>query len=357
MSSYFQSGNILNILPPNVDLHHKLPVGTYTVGFDQQKGYFLKTIDNFCTNGKIYGNTLNQASRILNTFGVRENSTGVLLNGEKGSGKTLLAKVISQYALKENISTIVINTPFHGDEFNAFIQSINEPCIIIFDEFEKVFDDVAQQETLTLLDGVFPTKKLFILTVNDKYLVNSHLKNRPGRIFYMIDFSGLDVNFIKEYCVDNLNNKSFTDKICKISTIFPAFNFDMLKAMVEEMNRYNETPEQVLQLLNIKPTDSGNDNYKIKLSINGREINSLRYHPTKIEFNPLSAEEIQFDLYETEDRELVDQGSFILTHDHIRQINTNAGVYVYNVKQQNNTIDVTITKNVTSTSFNWVNLF
>ena len=78
------------------------------------------------------------------------------------------------------------------------------------------------------------------------------MRNRPGRIFYMIDYKGLDVNFIREYCEDNLKNKQHIDSIANISTIFDAFNFDMLKALVEEMNRYNETPQEALRMLNVK---------------------------------------------------------------------------------------------------------
>jgi hypothetical protein len=36
--------------------------------------------------------------------------------------------------------------------------------------------------------------------------------------------------------------------------VFSAFNFDLLKGMVEEMNRYNETPAQVLKFLNARPS-------------------------------------------------------------------------------------------------------
>jgi hypothetical protein len=37
------------------------------------------------------------------------------------------------------VSTIVMNEPWSGERFNAFIQSIRQPCIMLFDEFEKVY--------------------------------------------------------------------------------------------------------------------------------------------------------------------------------------------------------------------------
>ena len=85
--------------------------------------------------------------------------------------------------------------------------------MVLFDEFEKVYDSDEQEEMLTLLDGVFPSKKLFVLTCNDKWRVNQHMRNRPGRIFYMLDFTGLDEDFVVEYCHDNLKNLANIDGV------------------------------------------------------------------------------------------------------------------------------------------------
>jgi hypothetical protein len=140
---------------------------------------------------------------------------------------------------------------------------------------------------LTLLDGVYPSKKLFLLTCNDKWRVDSHMRNRPGRIFYMIDFKGLDEAFIREYCEDNLNAKEYIDKICSIATLFSEFNFDMLKAMVEDMNRYNESPTDVMKLLNAKPEFSDESKYKVELQIGGIELDGKMVDQSEWHGNPL----------------------------------------------------------------------
>lgn len=257
MSFYLKKGHTFWPTPEGaIDLRDHLPVGTYTVRASTE-GFYLDESNDFRTSGKIYGKTPRHADRILATFHDRPNATGVLLNGEKGSGKTMLAKMISEKAGEQGISTLIVNTSFHGDAFNAFMMSIGEPCVVIFDEFEKVYDDKEQEAILTLMDGVFPTKKLFILTVNDKYKVNSHMRNRPGRVFYMIEYKGLDADFIREYCEDNLKNKAHITQVCRLTLPFNSFNFDMLKALVEEMNRYDETPNQAMEMLNAKPYDAG----------------------------------------------------------------------------------------------------
>ena len=274
MTYFLKSGTIFRVTTKDaMDLHEALPAGNYVVKWDDNSGqFFLEAIENFDIKGKLYGDTIKHTKRILSTFDNRPASTGVMLNGEKGSGKTLLAKNVAFEAAKSGIPTIVINAPWHGDKFNAFVQMIQQACIILFDEFEKTYDKVQQEAILTLLDGVFPSKKLFIITCNDKWRVDEHMRNRPGRIFYMLDFKGLNENFIREYCADNLDQKEHIDQICSISSLFEQFNFDMLKALVEEMNRYKESPQESMAMLNAKPEFSGRQKFKVVLKINNSII-------------------------------------------------------------------------------------
>jgi hypothetical protein len=78
-----------------LDLHDHLPPLTYSIGVDAMGELHLQTIDSFELHGKIYGDTKRQSSRILRTFMDRKGSTGVMLAGEQGSGKTFLAKYIA----------------------------------------------------------------------------------------------------------------------------------------------------------------------------------------------------------------------------------------------------------------------
>ena len=253
MSYFLKSGNTFKVsTKESLDLHDTLPAGTYTVGFDKMSGqFFLEKIEDFEIKGKLYGNTTRHADRIVRTFLDRPAATGVMLTGEKGSGKTLLTKRISVDAKAQGIPTIVINQPWCGEGFNAFIQMIEQPTVILFDEFEKVYDRDDQEKMLTLLDGVYPSKKLFLITCNDKWRVNEHMRNRPGRIYYMIDF---------------------------------------LKAMVEEMNRYGETPQEVMKLLNTRPEFSSETKYKVALQVDGIDIDVDMLNEEEWHGNPMTGE-------------------------------------------------------------------
>lgn len=297
MSYFLKSGNTYKVAKDEaMDVHRNLPAGNYIIQVNEMTGeLYLEHIENFTAPSKIYGDCLKNTDRIVNTFLDRPNATGIMLTGEKGSGKTLLTKNISIELAKKDIPTIVINAPYHGDKFNNFIQSIEQPCAILFDEFEKTYDRDQQESILTLLDGVFPTKKLFMLTCNDKWRVDMHMRNRPGRIYYMMDFKGLTAEFIREYCNDNLDNKSHIETIVNVGSLFSEFNFDMLKALVEEMNRYNETPQEALEMLNAKPEFDSGTEYNVKIVHNGKEVKNGRRE--KFEGNPLQPKgvEIEFD--------------------------------------------------------------
>jgi len=281
-----------------LDVRKELPPGNYIVEKDLDTGQlYFESTDPFYVSGKIYGDTEKQRDRIFNTFQDRTAATGVLLNGEKGSGKTLLAKMLSLKGIAYGYPTITINQPWCGEQFNKLIQSIEQPAIVMFDEFEKVYDDEHQPLMLTLLDGVFPTKKLFVLTCNDKWRIDSHMRNRPGRIFYLLDFDGLDSKFITEYCNENLNDTSHTETVCRIASLFHKFNFDVLKALCEEMNRYNESPQDAMKMLNAKPFSDNDSAYDVILSIKGKAIPPEKMNPETFNTNPIGQESIEIRYY------------------------------------------------------------
>jgi hypothetical protein len=349
MTYYLKSGNRFNVSTKEaMDLHEALPAGNYTVKHDNLSGrFFLEQIEGFEIRGKIYGDASIRASRILNTFQDRSASTGILLTGEKGSGKTLLAKMLSIKGAEQGVPTIVINAPWCGDEFNSFMQMIEQPAIVLFDEFEKIYDRGDQEKMLTLLDGVYPSKKLFILTCNDKWRVNEHMRNRPGRIYYMLDYKGLEHDFIEEYCEDNLKAREHIPSICRIATLFDQFNFDMLKAIVEEMNRYGETPQEVMKMLNSKPEFSGETRYSVALQANGLDIPEA---DTDTEWvgNPLSENiNISFKVHEPDGD--YDWNSAKFNHDDLKQVDAQSGKFVF----MNARGDRIVLSKVKERSFHW----
>lgn len=283
----------------NMQLTKLLPAGNYVIRNHPMRGLYFEQIPAFEMPRKLYGDTTRVASRIIRTFLDRPATTGVLLSGEKGSGKTLLAKRLAADCAALGIPCITVSQSFTGEAFNSLLQGVEQPCMLFFDEFEKVYsEDEAQQQLLTLMDGVFTSKKLFVLTVNDQYKVNQHMKNRPGRLFYALNYEGLTDEFIQEYCADNLNNSAHAEGVRQVASMFQRFNFDMLKAMVEEMNRYDETAQQVIKLLNTKPSDGESTTvYDMTVTRNGLPVTDMSFTPAEIQGNPLARNQMIFAAY------------------------------------------------------------
>jgi ATPase family associated with various cellular activities (AAA) len=330
VSYYLKSGNTFRVSSKEqMDLHESLPVGNYVIKADPNIGFYLQQIEDFKKPAKLYGDVHKNTNRILTTFGQRNGGTGVLLCGEKGSGKSLLAKNVAMDAAKEGIPTLIINAPWHGDAFNSFIQNIEQPCVVLLDEYEKVYDPATQPAMLTLLDGVYPSKKLFLLTVNDKWRVDIHMRNRPGRIFYIIDYSGLDENFIREYCADNLKNKGEIDKLIQITHTFDQFNFDMLKALIEEMNRYGESVVDAIKFLNVRAEFASGVTYDVDVVINGAPLPKTKLHTPKIKGNPLSREfEVDYSYGADKDGDEIYNETTIQPHD-LKTIDQNGQRYIF----------------------------
>ena len=53
--------------------------------------------------------------------------------------KRFLSSNILTTAAEHGISTIVINEALSDDSFSSFIQSTQQPAIVLFDEFEKIY--------------------------------------------------------------------------------------------------------------------------------------------------------------------------------------------------------------------------
>lgn len=302
MTYFLENNNKYNIVSKDaLNVTEHLPYGVYTLQTDPFGAFFLEKGSEFVLPEKCYGENPIVAKRIFNTFLNRESSTGVLLSGEKGSGKTLLTKTLSIMGKEYDMPTITIGAQYAGAKFSLLIQSIEQPCIILFDEFEKVYSERPEQEgLLSLLDGVFNSKKLFIFTANDIWSLSKYMFNRPGRIFYHIRYKSLSEAFIKEYCDDKLRDLSKVEEIINLTKTIRSFNFDMLQCLVEELNRYNESVNKAVYYLNID-LDNENEAFNViefRHSDETVELEETR-EDYQIEFN-ISNPKSKFDIYFSE---------------------------------------------------------
>ena len=296
----------------NLDIHENLGNKVYEIKFDKEKNtFYFQASPEFKIPPKLYGDFSDTADRILNTYGKREGTTGVLLSGLKGSGKSMLAKLVSARAGADlGIPTILIGQAFSGPAFCNVIRDIPK-SVIIFDEFEKMYNDDENEQDglLSLFDGVFTSHSLILVTCNNEYRVSEYFKNRPGRIFYTLEFDGLDQAFVKDYCDDKLVNKENTSHVLDITGLASNYSFDMLQALVEEMNRYNETATQALKYLNFKAFTDNDTWFDVKITYKGESFKAkpLRDFPLFMEsLNVIVTGNNKPDFFDKDDSAVVD---------------------------------------------------
>ena len=248
------------------DTFTTLPKGNYLLKFDPREGFFLEKKDAFILPQKIYGDQ-SIIKRWLTSWKTNSSKNlGILLAGVKGSGKTITAQ---KFCMDSELPVIIINEVFHGSDFIDFITSpkLGE-CIIFLDEFEKMYaKQEHQQELLSIMDGNYSTRLIFLLTVNEDRL-NDYLVNRLNRIKYCKTYYDLDVDTINSVIDDILVNKDHAESI---HTFFEKVNlrtFDLLVNLIKEMNLFNEDALECGSHLNLKPH---NKTYEVFEIFNGKE--------------------------------------------------------------------------------------
>ncbi len=256
-------GSNVHIFKLNADTAlDELPPKIYTVRLNQLTGFYLEiTKDRLEIPSKIYGEVEGRVSKCLKTYMERDSSTGILLTGDKGTGKSLLMSLLANAVIDTlDMPVILIKEAFAGTQFTSFIETIGE-CCLIFDEFGKMYsasnnqheeeNQISQQRLLSLMDGVDKTKRLIILTENRETDINEFILNRPSRVYYHFRYYKLDEKSINGYCEDfNISNKTTVD-IIDLSRRSMIFSFDMLQSIIEEHLRFGNSVAEITKDLNI----------------------------------------------------------------------------------------------------------
>jgi hypothetical protein len=229
--------------------HDVLPLGTYRLRHNERTDeFYLNKIEDFKLPKKLYGD-FSFCDRILNTFENTEKNLGVLLSGEKGSGKTILAKKV---CCQSNKPVIVIDECFTSSELISFLAdpSIGE-CVILIDEFEKLYqcnDDCTI--ILQLLDGAANSHHLFLLTCNQTKNVSDYLLNRPSRIYYRKEYDSIPDDVVAEIIECELLNKSLKKEFNEVLDKMPVVTYDILMSLLKEVNLYNQSPLECAKMMN-----------------------------------------------------------------------------------------------------------
>lgn len=234
------TGTTYKIFDESMRAFNQMPAGVYKIGFSPMTGYSLIKTDNIEVNEKIYGNHLAKVEKVYKTFKVFPRNLGIILSGDKGIGKSLFAKLLSIKAVENGYPIIICDCHYPG--IADFLGSIQQEVVVLFDEFDKTFNQKkeesdAQAEMLTLFDGLYMGKKMFIITCNEIRYLNDYLINRPGRFHYHFRFEYPTEAEVNEYMKDKVTEE-FWGEIPAVVEFSKKvdLNFDCLRAIAFELN-------------------------------------------------------------------------------------------------------------------------
>lgn len=243
-----------------------LPAGIYKTEIDRYEEIYLSKIsDKFEMPSKIYGLEQDFVKRVQKSWESTTGNMGVLLNGIRGTGKTITAEIIAN---QSNLPVILVTDNYKG--LTSFFNEIQQDCIIFIDEYDKIFERHSNT-LLTIMDGALKTTSrfMFLLTTNESYL-NPHMYQRPSRIRYIKTFGDLDLNSIIEIVDDMLIHKELRNKSIEFIAHMPIITIDLVKSVIEEINIHHQEPELFKSVFNYRDDDT--DVYNIHQVSSGEVV-------------------------------------------------------------------------------------
>ena len=255
MSKFIKSDNRIMVIPNGMEYSLE-PGKVYDLKIHKQWG---EVITQFTLNGemnlpkKVFTTKKDSLfiKRVLHSFNKDEkNTTGVLLTGEKGTGKTVTAKVIAQQA---NLPIVVISPETALTELNNFFKSFDDPVCILFDEVDKNFET---RDLLTFLDGIQKTaRKLVVMTANDANKIDEFLKNRCSRVRYFRNYNMTeDAKEYAEMIAKDRNIENIDEVVNFINDKIKFPSIDNICSFIDEIVFTKElqlTLDEVLFFMNI----------------------------------------------------------------------------------------------------------
>ena len=233
---WLQDGNIFNQGSATTVSHPEgLPKGIYEVKLSIA-GFYLSKIAESCTfDYKLYGLNKKFIDYVLKTYENTTGNLGVLLDGIKGTGKTVVAKELCNRLQLPVILVQSMGSDTNDKLIKYLSTAIDFDCIFFFDEYEKEFKD--SSDVLSFMDGTYNSiyRKIFLLTTNELN-VDPNLLGRPSRIRYKKSFGNLSEEVTREILNDILKDKTAIEKVIELTHSMNIITIDLIKAIATEIN-------------------------------------------------------------------------------------------------------------------------
>lgn len=256
MAEFIKIGNEITIKPKIEGLSYELISGkVYDLKYNRMEGKpYLAENGNLNMPKKLYklDEDNNFIKRVLTYFNSENanQTTGVLLAGTKGTGKTMLSKRI---ALESKLPVIVVATDYPADKLNRFFKEFTTPVVIMFDEIEKNDYWWGTKDLLGFLDGVEATaKKLVLMTCNDSSKIDDNFFDRCSRVRYFKQYEANSNSVFIRFMAEDKGIKNIDEVVNFINEYMEVKSFDNISAFLDEVKMFENIPlEELIVPMNI----------------------------------------------------------------------------------------------------------
>ncbi|MNP89165.1 hypothetical protein D3C85_15680 [compost metagenome] len=209
-----------------------------------------------------FGRHKRYVTQITSTYDRDGRANSVLLSGEKGTGKSLLAEELANWMLKQDLPVIMVNEPMGAEELSIIIRAVG-PCMVYFDEFGKVYHRPHDRERLlSLFSDTSFVGVMFVITGNGANEFSDFLHHRPQRFMYCIDYSaGVDEETLEDIIATMKVRDEFHEILREYIGVSDGtrhhapVNIDSLMCVVRQSAEC-KTPEELIdhcEILNVPP--------------------------------------------------------------------------------------------------------
>lgn len=275
MAEFIKVGNEITIKPKIEGFCYELIGGkVYDLKYNRMEGKsFLVENGNLNMPKKLYKLKEDDVfiNRVLTYFNSESanQTTGVLLAGTKGTGKTMLSKRI---AIESKLPIIVVATDYPADKLNRFFKEFTTPVVIMFDEIEKNDYWWETKDLLGFLDGVEATaKKLVLMTCNETDKIDDNFFDRCSRVRYFKTYEANSNSVFIRFMAEDKGIKNIDEVVDFIDSYMEVKSFDNISAFLDEVKMFEDVPlEELIKPMNI----SKSDDYTPKSNKNNKETNT-----------------------------------------------------------------------------------
>ena len=232
-NKWIQQGDNFKLTPSSISVKDSLPNGIYSINQDPMTREFSlnRIADKFEFDFEIINAENKFINHVMKSYENTTGNLGILLNGLKGSGKSVTAKLIAN---RLNKPVILIDMPYRG--ISEFLASLEFDCTLFFDEFESISDE-------------------FINVLFDKYLKYQECRESLLRYVKILQTSSIDTikSLISEVNIHGPESINYIKEIFNAQLIISYYNILTVPSTYFDNARLSEiarTKQECLDLLN-----------------------------------------------------------------------------------------------------------